>query len=175
MLKDFNLLVSTVRGNERAMVNEILFLLREHLGDQEAAAVKTGVRGVIVARSSLDPYVVVERLHNLLRERPYEFRFALRIIPIECVVLTDLEGIKRVALELAARIGEGETFRITVEKRFTMLHSSDIISAVAAEIRHKADMENPDKVLLIEIMGAVTGISLIKPRDIISVMKEKMV
>ena len=175
MLKDFNLLVSTVRGNERAMVNEILFLLREHLGDQAAAAVKTGVRGVIVARSSLDPYVVVERLHNLLRERPYEFRFALRIIPIECVVLTDLEGIKRVALELAARIGEGETFRITVEKRFTMLHSSDIISAVAAEIRHKADMENPDKVLLIEIMGAVTGISLIKPRDIISVMKEKMV
>jgi len=174
MLKDFNILASTVRGNERAMVNEILFLLKEHLGDQEAVAVRTGVRGIIVARTSLDPYVAVEKLHNLLSEQPYEFRFALRIIPIERVVLTDLELIKGVSLELARRIGEGETYRVTIEKRFTTLHSADIISAVAAEIQHKADMKNPDKILLIEIMGAVTGVSLIKPKDIISVMKEKM-
>jgi len=175
MLKDFNLIATTVRGNERAMINEILFLLKDHLGDQEAAAVKTGVRGIVVARTSLNPYVVVEKLYGLLSERPYEFRFALRIIPIECVVPTDLELIKQACLKLALRIGEGETYRITVEKRYTMLHSMDIISAVAAEVERKADMESPDKILLIEIMGAVTGISLIKPREIISVMKEKMI
>ncbi|MDR2720032.1 MAG: THUMP domain-containing protein [Nitrososphaerota archaeon] len=175
MLKDFNILASTVRGNERAMVNEILFLLKDHLGDLEAAAVKTGVRGIIVARTSLDPYVAVEKLHNLLGERPYEFRFALRIIPIERVVPTSLEAIKQVALEFASRIGENETYRITIEKRYTTLHSMDIISAVAAEIQNKADMENPNKIVLIEIMGAVTGVSLIKPNEIISVMKEKMI
>ena len=52
MLKDFNLIATTVRGNERAMINEMLFLLKDHLGDQEAAAVKTGVRGIVVARTS---------------------------------------------------------------------------------------------------------------------------
>jgi tRNA acetyltransferase TAN1 len=78
-------------------------------------------------------------------------------------------------LELAAHIGVDETFRITVEKRYTTLHSRDIISAIAAEIRNKANMEKPDKILLIEIMGAVTGISLVKPKEIISVMKEKMI
>jgi tRNA acetyltransferase TAN1 len=175
MLKDFNILASTVRGNERAMINEILFLLRDCLGDSEAAAVKTGVRGIIVAKTSLDPYVAIEKLYNLLGERPYEFRFALRIIPIECVVLTNLEAIKRVSLELASRISENETYRITIEKRFTTLHSMDIISAVATEIQRKADMKNPNKILLIEIMGAVTGISLIKPKEIISVMKEKLI
>ncbi|MCL1978147.1 MAG: THUMP domain-containing protein [Candidatus Bathyarchaeota archaeon] len=175
MLKDFNLLASTARGNERAMVNEILFLLKNHLGDQEAVAVKTGVRGIIVAKTSLNPYEVVEKFHSLLSERPYEFRFALRIMPIERVVPTDLESIKQVAFELASRIGENETYRITIEKRFTTLHSTDIISAVATEIQRKADMKNPNKILLIEVMGAVTGISLVNPDGIISVMKEKMI
>jgi tRNA acetyltransferase TAN1 len=174
MLKDFNLLASTARGNERAMVNEMLFLLKDQLGDQEAVAAKTGVRGIIVAKTSLDPYVVVEKFRALLNERPYEFRFALRIIPVEMVVPTSLEEIKAVALKLAERIGENETFRITVEKRFTELHSNDIISVVAPEIQRKADMEKPNKILLIEVLGAFTGLSLVKPDEIISVMKEKM-
>ena len=175
MLKDFNILASTVRGNERAMVNEILFLLKNYLGDQEATAVKTGVRGIIVAKTSLDPHVAVEKLQILLREHPYEFRFALRIMPIERVVPTSLETIRQAALELASRIGESETYRITIEKRYTTLHSMEIISTVATEIQNKADMKSPNKIVLIEIMGAVTGISLIKPNEIISVMKEKMI
>jgi tRNA acetyltransferase TAN1 len=175
MLKDFNLLVSTTRGNERAMVNEILFLLRDKLGDKEAAAVKTTVRSIIVAKTSLDPYVAVEKFRGILNECPYEIRYALRIIPIERVVPTNLETIKQTSFKLAARIDENETYRITIEKRYTTLHTTDIISAVASEIQHKADMKNPNKILLIEIMGAVTGISLIKPREIISVMKEKMI
>lgn len=174
MLKDFNLLASTARGNERPMVNEMLFLLKDQLGDQEAAATKTSVRGIIVAKTNLDPYVAVEKLRVLISERPYEFRFALRIIPVERVVPSELEEIKKAALELANRIGEDETFRITVEKRFTTLHSTDIIGAVAPEIQRKADMKNPDKILLIEILGALTGLSLVKPNEIISVMKEKM-
>jgi tRNA acetyltransferase TAN1 len=156
------------------MVNEILFLLKDQLGDPDAAAVKTGVRGIIVARTSLDPYVAVEKLRELLSERPYEFRFALRIIPIERVVPTELEALKQASLELAQRIGENETYRITIEKRFTTLHSMDIISAIASEIKQKADMKNPNKILLIEIMGALTGLSLVKPHEIISVLKEKM-
>jgi len=174
MLKDFNLLVSTARGNERAMVNEMLFLLKDQLGDQEAAAVKTGVRGIIVAKTGLDPYLAVEKLRGLIGERPYEFRFALRIIPVERVVPTELEAIKLASLELANRIGEDETYRITIEKRYTTLHSTEIISEIAQEITRKAEMKNPNKIILIEILGAVTGVSLVKPHEIISVMKEKM-
>ncbi len=35
-------------------------------------------------------------------------------------------------------------------------------------------MKNPDRILQIEVLGALTGISLLKPSDVISVMKEKM-
>ena len=174
MLPDFNLLATTARGNERQMIHEIQYLLRETLGDQAAEASKTGVRGLIVAKTSLDPREVIAKFRAILHERPYEFRYALRIMPIQLVVRTDLEEVKRAAAELAAGIGENETFRVTVEKRFTALHARDFIEAVATGIQNKVNLDNPDKVLLVEVLGGFTGMSLIKPDEVLSVLKEKM-
>jgi tRNA acetyltransferase TAN1 len=156
------------------MCNELLYLLKEELGDAQAETSKTKIRGLIVAKTALDPRAAIEKLRAILKQRPYEFRYALRILPIERVVQTDLEEIKRVTHELADGIGEQETFRVTVEKRFTTLHSKDIVEAAASVIKRKADLENPDRILLIEVLGALTGVSLLKPSDILSVMKEKM-
>src|SRR3989304_8272666 len=98
---------------------EILYLLREELGDQAAEASKTGVRGLITAKTSLNPCEAIGNLKTVLHERPYQFRYALRIIPVEKVVRTELEEIKKAAMELTANMDENETFRVTVEKRFT--------------------------------------------------------
>ncbi len=174
MISDFNLVATTSRGNERPMCNELYYLLKEELGDAEAQTSKTKIRGLIVAKTALNPFEVIEKFRAILKERPYEFRYALRILPIERVVPTDLDEIRRVTMELAVRIGEGESFRVTVEKRFTTLHSKDIVEAAASEIKRKADMEHPDRILLIEVLGALTGVSLLKPSDILSVLKEKM-
>jgi tRNA acetyltransferase TAN1 len=60
-----------------------------------------------------------------------------------------------------------------VEKRFTSLHTRDFIEAAAA-IDRKVDLENPGKILLIEVVGGLTGMSLIKPNGVLAVVKEKM-
>jgi tRNA acetyltransferase TAN1 len=156
------------------MVSEMLYLLKEMLGDQSATASKTGVRGLIAAKTSLNPYDAIKKFRAILQERPYEFRYALRIIPVEKVVPTDLEEIKREATALAAKMAENETFRVTVEKRFTSLHARDFIEAAASDIQQKVNLDNPDKVLLIEVVGAWTGLSLIEPNDVLAVVKEKM-
>jgi tRNA acetyltransferase TAN1 len=174
MINGFNLLATTSRGNERPMCNELLYLLKEELGDAQAETSKTKIRGLIVAKTTLDPCTAIEKLRAILKERPYEFRYALRILPIERVVPTDLAEIKRVVAELAVGIGENETFRVTVEKRFTTIHSKDLIEAAAGDLKRKANLENPDKILLIEVLGALTGVSLLKPDDILAVVKEKM-
>ena len=85
-----------------------------------------------------------------------------------------MEEIKRVAAEFAAQLKENETFRVTVEKRFTSIHSRDIIEAIASDIKNTVDLKNPDKIFLIEIVGGFTGMSLVKPSDVLSVQKEKM-
>jgi tRNA acetyltransferase TAN1 len=174
LLKDFNLLATTSRGNEKQMCSELSYLLKEELGDPAPVVGKTGIRGLVAAKTAFDPCEVIGKFRAILQERPYEFRYALRIIPVEKVVRTDLDEVKRAAMELAATIGENETFRVTVEKRFTSLHSRDLIEAVAAGIDRKVDLENPDKILLIEIVGGLTGMSLIEPSDVLAVLKEKM-
>jgi tRNA acetyltransferase TAN1 len=174
VLKDFNLLATTSRGNERQMCFELSYLLKDELGDPAPQVGKTGIRGLVAAKTCLDPCEVIEKFRAILQEHPYKFRYALRIIPIEKVVPTDLEEIKRAASELAANIEENETFRVTVEKRFTSLHSKDFIEAAVTGIERKVELENPDKILLIEVVGGLTGMSLIKPSDVLAVLKEKM-
>lgn len=174
MITGFNLIATTSRGNERPMINEILYLLKEEVGDSEAQAAKTKIRGLIVAKTTHDPLNVIEKFHALLKERPYEFRYALRILPIDQVVPTDLAKIKGATAELAKKISENETFRVTVEKRFTTLHTKDLIEAAAGDIKNRVNLENPDKILLIEVLGALTGLSLLKPSDILGVVKEKL-
>ncbi len=172
ILDDFNLLVTTAKGSEEDACSEIWFLIGE-MGDREVKVDKTGIRGLIAAKSALDPFAVISKLRNVLKERPYEFRYTLRAIPIEKVVHTDLNEIQQAITELASKITENETFRITVEKRFTTIQTADIIEAAAANILRKVDLTKPNRIVLIEVVGGSTGVSVIKPEDILSVAKER--
>jgi tRNA acetyltransferase TAN1 len=116
----------------------------------------------------------VEKLKALLAERPEEFRYVLKVIPIHEVVPANLEEIAAASRKLASKIGAEEKFKVEVEKRYTSLHRAEIIEAVAREVNRKVDLKHPDKVLLIEVLGSKAGVSLLKPSDILSVAKEKI-
>jgi len=173
MPKGFNLLATTYRGFERKACFELVFLL-EKLGDANADVRKSGVAGLVAAETALNPFEALKALRETLRVRPYEFRYILRLIPIEKVVRTDLGDIVNAARELGSRIGEKETFRVTVEKRFTTMSKLEIIEAVARDIKRKVDLGRPDKVILIEVVGGLTGVSLTDSDGILSVLKEKL-
>ncbi len=172
VLRDFNLLITTSRGNEEDACSEIWYLLGE-IGDSAAKVDKTGITGLVAARTAFNPFEVVEKFREILKERPYEFRYTFRVIPIEKVVRTDLGEIERTTTELASKIKENESFRVTVEKRFTDTSTKDMIEAAAVNIERKVALRNPDKVILVEVVGRLTGISIIRPEQILAVMKEK--
>lgn len=173
MIRDFNILATTSRGTEWQACSELHSLLEE-IGDATSEVDRTGVSGLIAAKTTLDPFQVVGKFRSILAERPYMFRYTLRVIPVEKVVKTDLVEIELAATELGARINEKETFRITVEKRFSATPSQSIIEAAASNIKRKVDLEKPDRILLIEVIGGLTGVSIIKPDNILSVLKEKL-
>jgi tRNA acetyltransferase TAN1 len=173
VLRDFNLLITTSRGNEDEACSEIWYLLGE-IGDTAATVDKTGVAGLIAAKTAFNPFEVVEKLRNILKERPYEFRYTFRVIPIEKVVRTNLGEIQRVVTELASKIKENETFRVTVEKRFTEISTTELIEAAASNVERKVNLNNPDKIIQVEVVGGLTGISVLKPTDILAVIKEKV-
>ena len=172
-MKDFNIIATTSRGNERDAISELRYLL-EQVGDPNPNITRTGASGLIVAKTQLDPFRVIDSLREILHERPYEFRYMLRVMPIQRVVRTDIEEIEHTVAELATGLGENETFRVTVEKRFTTTSSHDIIEAAAKTIQRTVNLQKPDKIVLIEVIGGFTGVSVLKPELVISVLKEKL-
>jgi len=173
MLGNFNLLVSTSRRNEKKACNEFWYLLRE-AGDVSAEVEPSNISGLVVSRTNLDPVKAVERLRGILLQRPWEFRYVLKICPIQVIVPTDLGEIGVNAAELAStHIGKGESFRITVDKRRSNLRSREIVEEVARRIDRKVNLEEPDKIILVEILGDITGISVIPPEAILSIERER--
>ena len=173
MLKNFNLLVTTARGSEEDACSEIWYLLGE-IGDAAVKVERTGITGLISAKTILNPFEVVEKFRQILKERSYEFRYSLRIIPVEKVVPTDLGEIQRATIELSTKIKENDSFRVTVEKRFTSTPTNAIIDAAATIIERRVDLNHPDRIVLIEVVGGLTGISILKPNEILSIVKERM-
>jgi tRNA acetyltransferase TAN1 len=172
-MNDFNLIVSTFRFREEDAADETLDLL-DAFGDPEAEAEITDVTGLILARTAMNPIDVVEKLKEVVASEPWEVRYILRVLPIEKIVAPELEDIQGAADELAsARIGQDESFRITVEKRHSHLHSAEIIDYVAEGVKRKVSLENPDWVVLVEIIGKHAGISVVRPNQIFSSVVEK--
>ncbi|MBS7651181.1 MAG: THUMP domain-containing protein [Candidatus Bathyarchaeia archaeon] len=172
MLERFNLVVSTSRRNERNASREVWYLLNE-AGDKNPEVSLTPVVGLIVALTSLNPLDALSRLREIMRERPWEFRYILKITPVERLVRADLSEIGILSQELAGRIGPEESYRVTVRKRHSDISSRDIIDVVASKIGRRVDLENPDKIVLVEVISNFAGLSVITPEDILSVAKEK--
>jgi tRNA acetyltransferase TAN1 len=170
---DFNLIVSTYRYREEEAQKELHNILNL-FGDPKPESDMTPLVGLLIGRSALEPFQVVNRVKELVRDEPWSVRYLLRIIPIECTFIEEgLDPIKNAAKRLASKMQNLETFRITVERRNTLLCSSDIIGNVASEIYNKVDLENPDWVVLVEIIGKMVGISVLRPNEIFSSLTEK--
>jgi len=172
LLKGFNLLVSTSRGNERNTCSEMWYLIGE-AGDRTAVVERTQMIGLVVARTKIEPVTAIDRLRSLLLERPWEFRYTLKVTPITGTVASDPKEIADLAAKLSEIMKKDEKYRITVEKRRTSISGRALIEAVAERIDREVDLDEPDKIVLIQIVGEITGVSVIPPDKILSVEREK--
>ena len=169
-MRKFNLIVTTPRGQENLAAIELEDLLRS-LGDESPQVSLTSVAGLITARTNLDPFEVINKVREIIKEEPWRIGNLMRLIPIEEVVESNLEEISQVVEKLSSKIPEDATFRITIEKRHTSLSSSEIVEMAAKKVNRKVNLKNPDWIILIEVVGAFTGISVIKPDQILSIAK----
>jgi len=167
-------MVSTSRGNEKNTCSEMWYLLGE-VGDRGSNIETTPVIGLVVAKTKLDPIKAIQGLRELFRQRPWEFKYTLKIVPIQRVLPAQISEIQNGAVTIASEIAQNEKFRITIEKRHTGLSSKVIIDTVAKKIDRVVELETPDKILLIEIIGELAGLAVITPTDILSVEREKRI
>ncbi|GEM_PF-46139 len=165
---EFNLVVTTQRGNERACMRE-LSLLASGVGARVRLR-RTRYPGLLTAHVDGDPFEFLKRIGPLIEEDPWDVRFIQKIVPIMKTVRTDLACIREAVVGLAGLIPADATFKVVVNKRGGTLRSSDIIREAASAISRKVDLESPQRTVQIEAIDEIAGVSVLRD-EIISVTK----
>jgi len=162
-----------MKGFEIPACEEMKDLL-EQLGDTNPQVTTSIAQGIIRANTNLDPFIVIKKIKELIQKDKFRYLLILKIRPIESVVESDLEEIKQVCSKLAEKkIKKDETFRITLERRFTNVVRNELIMAAASNIDRKVDLKNADKIVFIEVLEESVGISILTTEDEVSIIKEQ--
>lgn len=167
-----NLIITCPRHFEEEASEEIKRILIE-LGDQEPKIIISSMPGILTGITSLNPIEAIEKIREKILDEPWSIRYCLRIIPIQGVCKTNIKEIEDEVLKKIGVIKSEDSYRITIEKRNSKVSSDEIISKIAKNISNKVSLDSPDWVILIEIIGDETGVSVIRNNNILSVEKTK--
>lgn len=168
--KNFNLLVSTSRYNETNAKSELWFTL---LMCGDTYPIISGIQfpGLVTALTDINPKKVISKINIIQEKNPNFFQFILKIIPIEFICQTDTKIIEQIIKEKYKEfIDETDSFKITLKRRHhENIERNNFIETIANVIQNKVDLENPDKIVRIEILGNISGVSFLKKNDIIRI------
>ena len=167
-----NLIITCARSLESETKNEISKILDE-LGDQEPEILNVGMRGILMVNTIIEPSKIIDYVKNKKIEEPWLIRYCLRIIPIQTITETEIDKIKQNVIKLKDTIQKNDSYRITIEKRNTDISSTEIITEIAKIFPNKVSLNQPDWIVLIEILGNDTGISILKDDELFSLDKVK--
>ncbi|MBI3841084.1 MAG: THUMP domain-containing protein [Thaumarchaeota archaeon] len=166
-----NLVVTSAKGLEAkasAEFKEVALLS----GAKKLTIERSAYDGVIEVGVE-DPKALLSFITEFVRQEPFKVRFIMRVIPVDRVVDTKMEEIVGAVGELAPEIGQSETFRITIESRDSPYSNKELIDAIADAVDRKVDLEAPDKVVLLQVFGEYSGVSVLSPSQIVSIPKLK--
>jgi tRNA acetyltransferase TAN1 len=166
------LIVTCARHFEEETKNEILGVLEE-LGDVQPAITITNFSGILIVKTSINHTHVLEQIRKKIEDEPWAIRYMLRVIPLFDVTKCDIDSITKSAVLQAQKIKSNETYRITIEKRETDIRSAEIITQIATRLENKVSLEDYDWIILIQTVGDLCGVSVLKDDEILSVERLK--
>ncbi|MHA2038317.1 MAG: THUMP domain-containing protein [Promethearchaeota archaeon] len=125
--------------------------------------------GLLTALTERDAKIVIRKMQEILKENPHFFQYILKIIPIDFVCETNTRTLANlIQNHYKTFIKEQESFKITLKRRkHEKIERNTLIERIASGIDNKVDLENPDKVIRIEILGNFSGVSFLQKKDVI--------
>ena len=160
--------MSSSRYNETNAKAELWFTLLI-CGDKYPIISDLEFSGLITALTSLNAKDVIQKIKNILNADPNFFQYILKIIPIDFVCVCETNVIKQIVQQNYTNfIDKNESFRISLKRRHhESINRNNLIDIIAEKINNKVDLENPNKIIRIEILGNSCGITFLKPNDIL--------
>lgn len=166
-----NLLVTSQKGSEAKASAEFKEIALQR-GHRKLHIEKAGFDGIleIEIENSRD---FIAFMRDYVRSEPFRVHFIQRMIPVDIVADTTLEQIKEAATQIAPQVLEGETFRIDITDRESPVSRKELIDTIAGVFDRKVNLNSPDKVFNVEVMGEYTAMSVARPDEILSITKLK--
>ncbi|ALU12225.1 hypothetical protein EYM_01600 [Ignicoccus islandicus DSM 13165] len=173
-MSSFNVTVACWRGKEVKAELE----LKSYWGKNFVVVRKQP--SLLIVKYNGDPFEAVKKLKEVVDPR---YTTLLKAIPYDASVPADIEEVIKAVEKFSKKIGEGETYRITLkgpiyefkDDDWRELPKEEAIRRIAEVIDRKVDLENPDWVVYIRSLPLrgiqQAGVSVHKPEWIFSVQQ----
>ena len=138
-------------------------------GDEYPIISRLDFQGLLIALTNIENEVVIQKIKRISKENPNFFQFILKIIPIDYVCETQAQTISEIIQSsYQAYIQIEDSFKIILNRRKSPYIDRElIIKKIASILNNKVDLEHPDKIIRVEVLGDITGISYLNPNEII--------
>jgi tRNA(Ser,Leu) C12 N-acetylase TAN1 len=166
LMKIAGLLISSERLREREAASEIWGILYDHANlSLEVQELRIG--GLIILSGEA---IAWSEIAGTIYAHSEELLFSQSVLPIERFVPTSLQSISLNLSDLLEMHGDffkpDRTWKISLRKRHTQLHTKEIIESAAEQVTarypaSKVDLSNPDTICSIEVLGDITGLSIL--------------
>jgi tRNA acetyltransferase TAN1 len=138
-------------------------------GDEYPIISRLDFQGLLIALTKIDNKTVIQKIKRISKENPDFFQFILKIIPIDYVCETQVQTISEIIQSNYYKyIHSEDSFKIVLNRRKSpYINRQSFIKKIASILNNKVDLEHPDKIIHIEILGNISGISYLSPNAII--------
>ncbi len=165
-MRDYNILVTFHHNSKAKAEEEIAQRIKENdlfLEDM----MESSVSGLVLLRVTGDGKAAVKRLRAFAMRFPELFQHTHRWIPIEEWVSSDPEAMVGAASRFGERIGEQDRWKLELHKRqYEGGSNLDLVKMLTDPIQKGiVDLEQPEVVLKVEIIGDYAGFSLVSEEE----------
>ncbi len=117
---------------------------------------------------------VVKKLTELCKKDPEKFSSTFYYIPIDMWCKTNIIDMQSCIKNFIPEIRESDKWKLNLRIRGINLNEKELITKLTDPIdRALVDLKNPDKIIQVEILGDKSGISLLKPNEILNTTQFK--
>ena len=166
-MADANLLVThdpNRAGSSKEEVEKALKAIK-----QKAKFLKSDVEGVFKLRVS-NPKKLVKSLGKLKNKKGM-FEHSFHWVPIEKWINTNIKAMQKEIKKMQKGIKKTEKWKMDLHKRhFDQMHSTELIMKLTEVVdKPKVDLDNPQKIIEVQIIGKKTGLALLNKDEMLTV------
>lgn len=166
-MAEANLIVTYEPSHEGSAKTEVEKALK--VVKQKARFLKSAIEGLFLLRVP-NPKKTVKSLSKLRRKKGI-FQFTFYWVPVEKWVSSSVNSMQKEIKNLQKGIRKNERWKMDLHKRhFEQMHSTELIMKLTEVVdKPKVDLEKPQKIIELQIIGKKAGVALLNKDEILRI------